>query len=96
MGGKDGSFFGVWARGWWVEDQTQDVGGRPHCSLSLSFLTFTNGKADPHPFPCQDCCGLAWVTHTRFTACSLGLLHLPPLGRGTTLGWGEGRGERGC
>lgn len=62
-------------------DQTQDVGGRPHRSLSL----FPN-------FCKQDCCGLARVTHTPLTACSLGLLHLPPWRLGSNLGGGVGGG----
>lgn len=63
-------------------DQTQDVGGRPHRSLSL----FPN-------FCKQDCCGLARVTHTPLTACSLGLLHLPPWRLGSNLGGGGGGGR---
>lgn len=94
-GGKENLLFQVWARGWWVEEQTQDVGGRSYRSLSLSFLIFTNRKADPHPSPCQDCYWLACVTHPPLTACSLGFLHLPPLGRGTTSGVGVGKGRVG-
>ena len=40
----------------------------------------------------QDWCGLAHVTHIPLTACSLGLLHLPPWRPGSNLGGGVGRG----
>ena len=79
-----------------MEDQTQDVGGRSHCSLSLSFLTFTNRKADPHPFPCQDCYGLAHVTPPPPLDC---LFPWPPASptfrQGTTSGVGVGEGRAG-
>ena len=80
-----------------MEDQTQDVGGRSHCSLSLSFLTFTNRKADPHPFPCQDCYGLAHVTPPPPLDC---LFPWPPASptfrQGNNLGGGGRGGESGA